>query len=136
MSGETPGATNLNGTNLSALETEYNISPSDVDGVNETFVNFGAGAGHDLFFTGSLQFDPGECRSMRAFSNTGPSSDGVFEEALLFEASTHSVIFTSILEVDALGFDGATHDFEMLVLENGHGTDTSASTYYFWVEIQ
>jgi hypothetical protein len=55
----------------------------------------------------------------------------------MYETSTSSVIFTSILDEESpLGFDGRAHDFEMLVLENGHLTDIATTTYYFWVELE
>ena len=59
-----------------------------------------------------------------------------FEEALLYEPNSQSVIFTSIIDEDVLGFDGRTHDFEMIVLEDGRGTDTATTTYYFYVELE
>ena len=47
------------------------------------------------------------------------------------------IIFASLLyEGDPVGFDGDKHDFEMLVLENGHGTNTAVTVYYFWVELE
>ena len=64
----------------------------------------------------------------------GQGGVGLFDEVLMSDGV--NTIFASLLEDDAVGFDGATHDFEMLVLEDGHETDTSASTYYFWVELE
>jgi hypothetical protein len=55
----------------------------------------------------------------------------------LYEPISTSVIFVSILDEEGpLGFDAASHDFEMLVLEDGHGTDTLTTSYYFYVELQ
>ena len=62
--------------------------------------------------------------------------DNTFEEVLLYEPSTTSVIFTGLLEQDASGFDSRAHDFEFLVLENGHYGDLTATQYYFFVELQ
>lgn len=132
----TYGATNLGGTNLSLLEIEYNISSEDVDGVNETFMFWPTLAeGHEKFFVNNFQFDYGECLSSRIYDNTGPVNK-TFEEVLLYEQSTSSVVFTALLEQDVVGFNDATHDFEMLVLENGHGADVSATTYFFYVELE
>jgi hypothetical protein len=127
------GTTSLNGTNLSQLETSFNIAHDDVDGVNETFTFIGAGT-HDAFFTANRQFDEGECRSTRIYSASGPVSNQ-FEEVLLYEPTTTSVVFASLLEEDVTGFNSGTHDFEMLVLEDGHGTDIAVTTYYFFVEL-
>ena len=129
------GSTSLYGTNLTQLETQYGISVDDVDGVNETFNLYGGGT-HNSFFVGNLQFDNGECRSTRIFSSAGVGEDNKFEEVLLYEPQSASVIFSTLLNSDVLGFDGRSHDFESIVLENGHGTDTSSTTYYFYLELQ
>ena len=42
----------------------------------------------------------------------------------------------TILDEDEPGFDDNPHDFQMIVLEDGHGTDTATDTYYFWVELE
>mgnify|MGYP001572442383 CR=1 FL=1 len=134
-SGETAGATNLKGTNLTVLETRFNIASDDVDGVNETF-NFTQGAdGHDAFFTANSQFSASECLMTHVYSPSGSTSNQ-FEEVLLFEPATSSVVFASLLEDSMSGYDNLAHDFEILVLEDGHSSDTSTTTYYFFVEIE
>ncbi|RMD45943.1 hypothetical protein D6829_00725 [Candidatus Pacearchaeota archaeon] len=135
------GATSLHGKNLTQLESEFNISSRDVDGVNETFsINgtheSGGGFNHSLFYTNSLEFSQGECLSTHIRGNNGAITDANFEEVLLYEPTTRAVIFTALLDEDVLGFDGKSHDFEMLVLEDGHGTDTATTTYYFYVELE
>jgi hypothetical protein len=64
------------------------------------------------------------------------AQQGHFEEVLLYEPSSTSVVFTSLIEDNLLGFDQRTHDFEMMVLENGHKTDVSPTPYYFFVELE
>ena len=127
------GTTSQHGTNLSQLETLFGIEFDDVDGINETFNLIGAGT-HNLFYTNNLEFQEGECQSTRLFSSAGAGENDKFEEVLLYEPTTQSVVFASLLNEDVLGFDGRTHDFEMLVPEDGHGTDTSTTTYYFYEE--
>jgi hypothetical protein len=131
------GATSLYGKNLSQLEEEFGIEWDDVDGVNETFI-YGPNEAdtHNLFYTANLEFSNGECQSTRIFSNAGKGENNKFEEVLLYDPSTRSTIFTSLLNEDLLGFDSATHDFEMLVLEDGHETDTDVTNYYFYVELE
>ncbi len=130
------GTTNLAGTNLSVLESRFGILSDDVDGVNETFSFTPAGDPHDQFFTANLQFSAGECLSTKVYSPSGPVANQ-FEEALLYEPITSSVIFASLLEKGTLnGFNNQDNDFEMIVPEDGHGTDTSTTTYYFFVEIE
>jgi hypothetical protein len=134
VSGGNPGATNAQGTNLTMLEDMFGIVSDDVDGVNETFTLLGSG--HNTFYTNNIEFLEGECRNTQIFSNAGQGEDNKFEEVLLYEPTTRSVIFTSLLNENLLGFDNNPHDFEMLVLENGHLTDTNPTTYYFWVELE
>lgn len=129
------GNTSFYGTNLTQLETGFNIEEDDVDGVNETFTLFGAGT-HNEFYVNNLFFEEGECRSTRIFSNVGYGEDNKFEEVLLYDPDTRSVVFTSLLNDNEFGFNNVTHDFEMMVLEDGHGEDISSMTCYFYVEIQ
>jgi hypothetical protein len=132
------GTVNMNGTNLSTLESMFNIQPDDVDGVSETFTLLHGGIGeHDRFFTASNEFSEGECISTRVFSSAGTGESDKFEEVLLYEPVTASVIFTSLLEEQTVaGFDNSSYDFEMLVLEDGHGTDVDTTSYFFFVELE
>lgn len=140
--GGVPGGMNLLGTNLTQLETRFGIVSNDVDGVNETFSlagthEMGGGFNHSLFYTNNFEFSAGECYSTHVLGPSGSIIDASFEEVLLYEPSTASVIFASLLDEETpLGFDSDPHDFEMLVLENGHLTDTALTTYYFWVELE
>jgi len=130
------GQTNVDGTNLTTLETQYNLNASAGDGVDETFTLSGAGS-HDVFYTANQQFSEGECRSTRVFGDSGAGVSNEFEEVLLYEPTTQSVVFASLIESGSvLGFDNNDYDFEMLVLEDGHGVDTSSTTYYFFVELE
>jgi hypothetical protein len=121
--------------NHSNLETDFNISSDDVDGVNETFSDAGT---HEEFYTNNVQFAADTCAATQIYDSTGTSVAGNFQEVLLTDSSANNeVIFTAILdEEDVAGFDNAMHDFEMLVLENGHGTDTATTVYYFYVELE
>jgi len=121
--------------NHSALETLFGIESDDVDGINETFSDTGT---HDEFYTNNVHFPAGTCASTEIYDSTGQSVDNHFEEVLLTDSSADTeIIFTAILdEEDVAGFDNRFHDFEMLVLEDGHGTDTSTTTYYFYVELE
>jgi hypothetical protein len=125
------GTTNLNGTNLAILENTFGIGSTDADGVNETFSE----KNHNGFYTAGKEFSQNECQSMHVFTNSGPA-DGKFEEVLLYEPVTSGVVFASLLEKDLTGFDRAAHDFEMLVLENGHNGDVATTSYYFFVEVE
>lgn len=111
----------------SGLETTFNIATDDVDGVQETFLL----DDHAAFFTNSIEFTLGECNNTKLYNDAGA---GTFDVVLLHDGT--NTVFTSILQEDVTGFDAATHDFEMIVLEDGHGTDVATDTYYFWVELE
>lgn len=128
------GSTNLHGTNLTILEQQFKINPGDLDGVEETFYLFGTGT-HNKFYINANEFHEGECRNTRIFDSSGAGQDNHFEEVLLYEPTTHSVVFGSLLNEDLLGFDNRQHDFEMLVLEDGHLTNTATTMYYFYAVI-
>lgn len=131
IGGETAGATNNGGVNVTGLEARYNIGSTDADGVNETFSDSNS---HAAFTTASLAFGVGECASADVFTDAG-EVDGQFEEVLLYEPETASVVFAGLLEDDVTGFNSKTNDFEILVLEDGHSADTTATTYYFFTEL-
>jgi len=121
--------------NHSGIETAFNIASDDVDGLNETFSESGT---HEEFFTNNVQFVADDCPSTQIYDSTGQSVAGNFQEVLMTDSSAATeIIFTSILdEEDVAGFDGRFHDFEMLVLEDGHGIDVATTTYYFYVELE
>ena len=115
-----------------SLENSFNIDQDDVDGVNETF----SLTNHDLFYVNNIEISENSCMSTRIYGDTGEGVDSEFEEVLL-SGGSGEVIFASIIEeASVLGFDNRDHDFQMLVLEDGHETDTSTTTYYFYVELQ
>ena len=115
-----------------SLEAAYNIESDDVDGVNETF---SYGNNHDAFYTNNIEFTEGQCMSTQIYDDTGQGVNDHFEEILLTDGT--NTIFASLLEETSVsGFDQQDHDFEMLVLEDGHGSDTSTTTYYFYLELQ
>lgn len=125
----------LNTTQITALETAFNIDTDAMDGIDETFEAWATNQ-HDVFVVGATEFNSTTaCRSTEIFDNNGVKTPGMFEEVLLSDTQGNT-IFAALLEEDANGFNGVTHDFEMLVLEDGHGTDTDATDYYFYVELE
>ena len=66
-----------------------------------------------------------------------------FANMLIYEPTGNSLIFAAYIEndeagntTDINGFDSTTTDFQMLVLEDGHGNNTAVTTYYFWLELE
>lgn len=113
-----------------ALETSFNIDDS-ADGINETFSDASL---HAAFVVGSTNFIANQCMSTYVYGSTGAGVAGEFEEVLLHDGT--NTVFTSLLEDDLSGFDSAAHDFEMLVLEDGHLGDTSTTPYFFYIELE
>ena len=110
--------------NGAAQEAAYNIDSNAADGIDETF-------------TGTVGLTVGSealtnCMSASIFAQ-GSSQAGTFDQALLWDGS--NLVFASILEEDVLGFDDKSHDFEMLVLEDGHDGDVATTPYYFYLEL-
>jgi hypothetical protein len=113
--------------NGSDLENALGMNPDDNDGVDETF---------NLTFTGTFQVGLSTIDSSSGCSSVSlhvsDSYDQLkFNETMLTD--NNSIIFTTILEDDATGFQGSTLDFQMIVGENG---DTiNPTNYYFYVEL-
>jgi hypothetical protein len=115
------------GENLTTLEAAFNIDAGDSDGVDETFER----GDHPEFLIGARTVGAGTCNSTKLF---GPNKAPHFDEILLYDNSTNSTVFASLINETA-GFDSAIHDFEMLVLEDGHSGDVSTTNYYFYIEL-
>jgi hypothetical protein len=130
--------------NISFIENDtykFNTFPngtlrpdSDVDGIDETFNNSFSGD----FYVGSTRIQSSSgCMAAYLYVSDEYDETGTFTETLLLDETSQNLIFTSILqENSAVGFDGANHDFQMIVAENGHNGDEATTTYYFYVEIQ
>jgi hypothetical protein len=106
-------------------------STTDQDAVNRTFLNTTA---FSNFYVGNISINSTQnCRAVNLYNgSTAPSSS--FQEVLLHDGT--SMIYTALITQDANGFDNRTHDFQMLVGENGHGIDVATTPYYFYLELQ
>lgn len=117
-----------NQTHVETEESNLNIIANDVDGVNETFND----ASHPEFTVGSVTFTTDYCDfTTNTYSDDTPGAD--FDEILLYENGY--VIYTTLIEDGATGFDGSAADFQIIVGEDGHSGDTSSTTYFFYVEL-
>jgi len=68
------------------------------------------------------------CQVFTYVNNQSQSAD--FEEIILSATGVTS-IYTTRIEADTTGYDGATHDYQLLVAET---ENASISTYFFFVE--
>jgi len=123
---------------LETVESWYGIEDDDADGINETFTD----NTNLAFSVGTHNISANTCPATNAYQSGSGAVDGNFENVLLTDGTT--IIFTTIIEnnepdnaTDIVGFDGNTHDFQMLVAENGHDSyEDTTTTYYFWAEIE
>ncbi len=116
--------------NLSTYEETLGLEFDDVDGVDETF----KAPNHPTFYIGATIIDTNTCNTSHSYVNDSAQTD-VFKEVLLYDPDNDIVVYTSLLEEGASGFDNNTHDFQMLVGENGHNADVQTTTYFFYLEI-
>jgi len=138
-------------TEIQAEDTNLNVNESvDQDAVNRTFVVGGApdqivrfpaaDLTHPLFYVANQSIAASSCAVATMYDNNGYPSP-YFKEVLLSDGGTVPIIYTAIIAhtlnpfAESDGFDKRTHDFEMIVGEDGHGTDTAVSTYWFYVEL-
>jgi len=105
-------------------------SSVDQDAVNRTFLNT---TSFNAFYVGSRNINNSQdCRAVQLFNSSGISSND-FSEVLL--SDTSNIIYTGLVTTPKTGFDNREHQFEMLVGENGHNGDTTATPYYFYIEL-
>jgi len=121
-----------NQTEVNSEDTTLGVNQSiDPDSVNKTFLNT---TSFNSFYVGSVNINTSlNCRAVQLYNGTGASSSS-FQEVVLSDGS--NLVYTSLLANDANGFDNKTHDFEMIVGENGHLGDTTSTPYYFYLELQ
>ena len=145
---------------LIAEDTRLKVNESiDQDAVNRTFVVGGASDQlarfptsdftHPQFWVANESISASSCPVATMYNNTYEPSP-YFKEVLLSDnvntdPVTGFVIYTGIIAHslnsfnESMGFDASTHDFEMIVGEDGHGADTGStattSTYYFYLEL-
>jgi hypothetical protein len=117
---------------LSEYEALLGLSGDDTDGIDETFVE---GTGYDQFYAGSMRINV-TCPTTQMYDQNEQKDADKFQELLLYDNTSNKLVYAALLEDDALGFNDAAWDFEMIVGENGHAGDTTTTTYYFYVEIE
>lgn len=149
-----PSWSNTRCATVAELEAEdaalNNNIAIDEDSVNRTFViggsaeaqsRFGAALSHPTFYVANSEILADTCPIAYMFNQTGSESDA-FREVILSDNGSVPIIYTAFLShtfyptTDSIGFNNQVHDFQMIVGEDGRGTDTDVSTYYFYLEIE
>ena len=144
------------GTNITNRDNEGPIDRPNVTFVKSTAPGVSQYANYSTFWVGDIQIngtfnatggnDTSQCFStvMHNSTSTVDTSDqnagndiNRFREVVLADGSGDgNIVYTAILEDNYLGFNQQTHDFQMIVGEDGHGTDTATDTYYFYIELE
>ncbi len=127
--------TGINCSNSTHMKNEdirmNHTEPSD--NISKTFSQ----TSHSQFYAGTKLISQNSCYSLRTYVNDTPQSTD-FEEIALYDGTNltdGSIIYSSILEQDAYGFNNRTYDFQMIVPEIGLATWTSSTAYYFYIEL-
>jgi hypothetical protein len=128
-----PTWASINCSNITHLNTEnIALEHSNVnDNLTITF-NTTAGAIHGSFYSAGRLISNNTCPVLRTYVNS-VSQTANFTEVALYD--TINIIYGTMLENDAVGYDGKTYDFQMLVPENGNSTWASATAYYLYIEV-
>jgi len=123
--------------NWNVIEGFYNIQTDDVDGVNETYNQ----TDHPVFTVADQNMTG--CPTTYIYQND-VYQQANFANVLLWDMTNNDTgwIYTTLIEDKATGtfsdfvcYNNQLCDFQLLVNENGHGSDTALTTYYFWVEL-
>lgn len=117
---------------LATEEAFYGMTSADADGITETFT-----FNNHPSFTISGNTISG-CNTSWTFDDNG-SQQLRFPMILLEDDENNFGIYATFIEnrdtgnlTDVTGFDGATHDFQFMVPENGTNNNVVLTTYYFW----
>lgn len=115
-----------NAGNIDAEDTA--LEQSGEDNITATF----SGLNSQTFVVAGTPITAASCSAINTYVNNASQSSS-FEEVILYDSS--NLVFATILEADATGYDGNTYDFQMIVPENGNETWTGATAYYLYVEL-
>ncbi|MGB9748528.1 MAG: hypothetical protein ACP5OZ_05160 [Candidatus Woesearchaeota archaeon] len=116
-------------------ELALNINNAeDMDSINRTFNMTFSG---DIYVATNHITAASNCRQANLYVSDAWENSGIFKEILLYDIANNKTIYTAIIHKGyAVGYDGNTYNFQLIVPEDGHYGDTSTTTYYFYVEIQ
>jgi len=118
--------------NQSVIDNEQSamgMSPGVVDNINNTF----NGTTHKNFLVGTINVTANSCRSIATNIN-GAAQSAFFQEILLKDNVTSSLIYTGMIDSKHAGYNNANYDFQMIVGENE--SSSNPTPYYFYVELR
>lgn len=121
-----------NDTVIQDEQTALGMLSTDNDNINKTF-NYTV---HQSIIVGTKNIDNSTCRSTATYISDAPQTiteTTLFQEVLLSDSLTGSLIYATIIEDDEIGYNNETFDFQLLVAENE--SSTTPTLYYFYVEL-
>jgi len=137
---------------LEAEDTAMGITDQSIqeDAINRTFqvlgspeaqARYGTTLAHPQFWVADSQVNANTC-AIAYMYNATESESQYFREVILSDQASAPIIYAAFTAhtfstaADVVGFDGGEHDFQMIVAEDGHGTDTATTLYYFYLELE
>jgi len=132
--------------NATNFDDFYNITRDAYDNVSETFQYEGGAYDTEWYIVNNSRWD---CPKTYPFQNDAIQTKN-FINSLFYDASkTYNIsagtagwIFGAKIEnknvsdkTDLPCYNGQLCDFQLMVAEDGHGTDTAVTPYYIWVDI-
>ncbi|MFH1802559.1 MAG: hypothetical protein ABH864_03840 [archaeon] len=123
---------NLSCATISNMESENakmsHTSPQD--NITATFDD----TTHDEFFVATVNISLDSCSTLNTYV-ANATQDTSFEEVALYEYTGGNMVYATILEENAYGYDNRTYDFQMIVPEVASPGWSGATAYYLYVEI-
>ncbi|MBU1974942.1 MAG: hypothetical protein KKG59_00905 [Nanoarchaeota archaeon] len=114
-------------------ETALGMTVDDNDNISATFRTTEP---HPTFSVGTFAVNAtSTCYAAHTYVSSA-GQDTAFPQVMLNDTS-NNVIWVALLNDTTTGYDGVTHDFQMIVPEDGHTPAAEAirTQYYFWVEL-
>jgi hypothetical protein len=107
------------------------------DNINITFYDIES---NSQLWVGATNIEASTCNYTLHTYVSDASQSSTFEEILLHDQDLGSgkktgMIYTTILEQDATGYNDETYDFQMIVPEVGTSGYTGSTAYYMYVEL-
>ena len=122
----------VNQTVIDSEQYALGMSLNARDSINSTFNN----TVHKSFLIGSKNITQSSCRAAATYVNDLPqavSTTAVFQEILLRDDLTSSLLYATIIDAGQNGYDNSPRDFQLLVAENESAN--IPTTYYFFAEL-
>lgn len=120
-----------NQTTILNEDTFLNMSQSNPDTINRTFVN----KVHRSFYVGTTLIQNSTCNAIATYVNDTaqtPSENANFQEILLQDSSSR-MVYSTLINQNATGFNLQRYDFQLIVAENEY--QSNPTTYYMYVEL-